>query len=65
RQLAAGSPNEKYGIPKGTLFPLVKGGVNTPTAKSACGAAERRRRNLLTPFILEGQLYPQYSKAFW
>ncbi len=26
------------GIPKGTMFPLVKGGVNTPTAKSACGA---------------------------
>jgi hypothetical protein len=37
-QLAAGSPNEKDGIPKGTAFPLVKGGVNTPTAKSACGA---------------------------
>jgi hypothetical protein len=33
RQLAAGSPIRKYGSPEGTLFPLVKGGVNTPTAK--------------------------------
>ena len=38
RQLAAGSPIEKYGSPEGTAFPLVKGGVNTPTAKSACSA---------------------------
>jgi hypothetical protein len=29
---------EKDGIPKGTAFPLVKGGVNTPPSKSACGA---------------------------
>ncbi len=38
RQLAAGSPIKKYGSPEGTAFPLVKGGVNTPTAKSACSA---------------------------
>ena len=38
RQIAAGSPIEKYGSPEGTAFPLVKGGVNTQTAKSACSA---------------------------
>jgi hypothetical protein len=37
-QLAAGSPIRKYGSPEGTSFPLVKGGVNTQPAKSACGA---------------------------
>lgn len=38
RQLAAGWPIRKYGSPEGTLFPLVKGGVNTLPAKLACGA---------------------------
>ncbi len=47
----------RYGIPKGTAFPLVKGGVNTPTAKSACGATERRRRKFIDsslPVVVSG-----------
>ena len=32
-QLAARSPNRKCGSPEGAVLPLVKGGVNTPTAK--------------------------------
>ena len=46
----------RYGIPKGTAFPLVKGGVNTPTAKSACGAVERRRRKFICVAVLQCML---------
>jgi len=37
--LLRGRRIKNYGSPEGTMFPLVKGGVNTPPAKLACGAS--------------------------